>query len=202
MNRLLRVWLIWLFSLTLCTSMLINLGCAPARFQGRSVRPSIRTYIASKTSTYHRDRVALIFYAPSHLFDPGLASECTTIFHKAFLKHKVFKIVEPCWARWENEEDLMQMAAGKGYDILVQGNLMDFFPAQGVERSRAAASLKVYDLKTKVTLWYLDCALSQPGLEEKDWIFWKTKGQSPPSPFLLLASLAEEVAKLMRANGQ
>ncbi|MEW5802178.1 MAG: hypothetical protein AB1847_08750 [bacterium] len=73
-------------------------------------------------------------------------------------------------------------------------------------------SLKVYDLKTHATVWYFDCAAQGAGREAKDWIFgsygvaafsiWKRKGKEPPPPYVLLASLAEEVVRIMAGKGE
>lgn len=77
-----------------------------------------------------------------------------------------------------------------------------FFFAQGAETSRVAVSLKVYNLKTRATVWYLDCMARGAGREETDWIFWKRAGHEPPLPDALLAGLAGDIARLMATRGR
>ncbi len=171
-------------------------GCSLLGFKRADIGPNLKVIIAPRTASYRRDRAALIFFAPSRQ-SQTLTAECTAIFQKAFLKHKVFKIIEPCSAPRETEEYLMDLAEEKGFDILVEGRLADFYLAHGAEKARAAVSLKVYDLKTRVTLWYIDYATQEAGREAEDWIVWKRAQKDPPSPYFILTRIAEEMAVMM-----
>jgi hypothetical protein len=72
-------------------------------------------------------KAALIFSALTPHPSQTLASECTTVFQKAFLKRRVFKVTARFSAQDESEETLMALAREKGFDLLVQGRVTDFF---------------------------------------------------------------------------
>ena len=171
-------------------------GCSLVGVRKVGKGADLKIIIAPRKASYRQARAALVFFTPSPP-EQTLAAECTAIFQKAFLKHKVFKIIEPCSAPQKPEEHLMDLAAEKGFDILVQGRLTDYYLARGADKARAAISLKVYDLKTRVTLWFVDCAGQQAGREEEDWIFWKRASKNPPAPQDILTQMAEEVAAVM-----
>ncbi|MGA1868980.1 MAG: hypothetical protein ACMUJM_10580 [bacterium] len=170
-------------------------GCALLRFGKLPVKPDLTVIIAPRTFSYNQGRAGIIFFAPS--YSSSLSAECTAIFQKAFLKHKDFKIIEQCSAPDHTEEYLMDLASEKGYDILVRGAISDFFPAYGAEKSRVALSIKVYDVKTHVTLWYIDWLAEAGGMPEKDWIIWRRAYKPPPSPYVLLRHIADETARMM-----
>ena len=95
------------------------------------------------------------------------------------------------------QEEFLNLALSKKFDLLIYVELTDFLTAFGSETARAAVSLKVYDVKTKVTLWYIDGAQYESGKDQKDYILWKTKGKDPPSPRYILKQIAEATAKMM-----
>jgi len=123
------------------------LGCFPLRERGRAPVgehwisvDGHRIYFRSNINPIVADRnlhqakllcsqgqAALIFSALTPHPSQSLASECTAIFQKAFLKRRVFKVIKRFSAQDESEETLMNRVKEKGFDLLVEGRVSDFF---------------------------------------------------------------------------
>ena len=171
---------------------LILSGCFLRKFKNEQVD----IIISPRTAFYRQDRACLLFFSSIYPSET-LAEECSIIFQKTFLKYKVFKIIEQIDSPLRDEEYLINIARERGFDILIKGNLNDFFLAHDQEASRAGLSLKVYDLKTGSTIWYMDLADKKSGKQGFDWIFGKTKPKQPPSPYAILRQMAKETSKIM-----
>ncbi|MGA1823034.1 MAG: hypothetical protein ACMUIP_00130 [bacterium] len=171
-------------------------GCSLIRFGRLPVKPDLNVIVEPRSVSYRQGRAGIVFFSSNNRY-PSLPAECTAIFQKAFLKHKDFKIVEQCSTPDHTEEYLMDLALDKGYDILVRGNVTDFLLAYGAEKSRVALSIKVYDVKSRVTLWNMEWSVEAGGVPEKDWILWRRSQKPPPSPYVLLRHIAQETARMM-----
>ena len=171
---------------------LILTSCYLFKYKNKNVN----IIISPRRAFYGKDRAALVFFPASYPY-LELSTECSMIFQKAFLKYKVFKIIEQVKIPKSNEEKLIDRAREMGFDILIKGELIDFFLGHDTESSRVVLSIKVYDTKTGATVWYMDCADEQRGKQGYDWIIYRSKSKQPPSPYAIIRQMAKETAKIM-----
>lgn len=109
--------------------------------------------------------------------------ELADIFRLAWLESRIFAAleydpVEP----WPGLRQALALAQAKGANILITGNVSQFFEGGGAGRTSIGATVEIYWVPTSTLLWSAAQAAMMEGQPDKDYVVVRTARRLPEHP--------------------
>lgn len=126
-----------------------------------------------------------------------IGREMADIFRLAWLEERVFGALEYDAARpWPGLEMALALAQAKGANILITGNVTQFYHAATVGRTSVGVTIEIYWVPTGTLIWSAAQAAAIEGAPDKDFIVVRTVRRVPENPlFVVMRALALRMAQ-------
>ena len=125
-----------------------------------------------------------------------IGREMGDIFRLTWLEKRVFQILQYDGADvWPGLEDALARARKQNANILVTGNLSQFYQAAAVGRTNISLTVEIYWVPDGTLLWSAAQAGAMEGAPDTDYALVRTVRRLPDNPtYAVMRSLAESMA--------
>ncbi len=123
--------------------------------------------------------------------------ELADIFRLAWLESRIFATleydpVEP----WPGLRQALALAQAKGANILITGNVSQFFEGGGAGRTSIGSTVEIYWVPTSTLIWSAAQAAMMEGQPDKDYVVVRTSRRLPEHPtYAVMRGLAESMVR-------
>ena len=172
-------------------------NCTSLKSQSRGYdRPDIEIIIESEPKKIKAASIGIFdFNNPTELIDLGCG--LAQLAHKHLLKNSFIQLVELTRMYPGNVEDAIKIGRNKGYDLIFLGYINDFFYGGLSANSKVDISIRVIDVRTKVTLWYITGHMEGQYKKLTDYILFVKDSKEAPSPYLLCSVVMNELLNIL-----
>lgn len=132
-----------------------------------------------------------------------VARELTDIFRLTWLEEQVFGVLEYDSSQsWPGLESAMNLAQAKGANILVSGNISQYFEGGSSSRTSIALTVEVYWVPNNTLLWSAAQAAALEGGLDKDYVLVRTTKRLSDNPvYVVMRALAASMADAFASHG-
>ena len=173
-------------------------GCASMIYVPGYSDPQIKAgpqeaFLKTDNMSYRRSRIAILpFRVPAQVTD--VSYPITEIFHRQLLQKRPFLGVVRVSEYFNSMADAQKLAKAQGAELMVTGEVPYFIDSGTTGKSGLQVDLRVVEVNTGRTLWYLsDNILAQPAPIVDLWVT-ETKPDPSPSIYFLVDTLAARMS--------
>ncbi len=178
-----------------------SLGVAP-----RKVSPVV--YVHPTTDVYQEATVGVLpFQVPAN-FAPEQGMALAALFKDVLLGKEIFPVVRQLHTPYGDLDDALAAGRKAGVDLVLAGQLSRALDATEMGGARAAVSVRLLNVHSGATVWYIEQAADQP-VDQQDMSFWGRFRDSFSVPEVrpsrgapalpnLLSLIAQDMAEVMR----
>ncbi|MDY6972806.1 MAG: hypothetical protein SV775_10805 [Thermodesulfobacteriota bacterium] len=179
--------------------VLILGGCTTSNSHfGLNADPYVRIITRPDTKNLWAGSVGIFnFNLCNSRLPDKLGGELAQFTYRHLLRHQFATLVELAGRHASSIEEAVDLATQKGYQLILLGDLADFFYGGQIANSRVSMSLKVIDVRTGITIWYISGRIEAPYEESADYLFFVKEGKDAPSPRLLSAVVLEKLLDVL-----
>lgn len=123
----------------------------------------------------------------------GLGRSIAQNTHKYLLKYKFMRLVELARICPAGIENAIEIGRSKGCDLILLGHVDEFLYGGLNTNSKVSISIRVIDVRTKVTLWYITGRMEGRYEEHSDYILFTKDTREAPPPRILCAKVMREL---------
>lgn len=198
---LLLAWLLSACSLNIGGGRESSLGVAP-----RKISPVV--YVYPTTDVYQEATVGVLpFQVPAN-FAPEQGMALAALFKDVLLGKRIFPVVRQLHIPYGDLDDALAAGRKAGVDLVLAGRLSRALDATEMGGARAAVSVRLLNVHSGATVWYIEQAADQP-VDQQDMSFWGRFRDSFSGPEVrpsrgapalpnLLSLIAQDMAEVMR----
>lgn len=123
--------------------------------------------------------------------------EMADIFRLAWLESQNFAVLEyDAKKPWPGLEDALALAKDKGANILMVGNVSQFFEGSGSGRTTVGVTVEIYWVPSATLLWSAAQAGMMEGQRDKDYVLVRSSRRLPDQPtYAVMRALAQSMAQ-------
>lgn len=178
-----------------------SLGVAP-----RKGSPVV--YIHPTTDVYQEATVGVLpFQVPAN-FAPEQGAALAALFKDVLLGRQIFPVVRQLAAPAGDPDEAVAAGRRAGVDLVLTGHLSRALDATEMGGARAAVSVRLLNVHSGATVWYIEQAVDQP-VDQQDMSFWGRfrdsfsgpegrPSRGAPALPNLLSLIAQDMAEVMR----
>jgi hypothetical protein len=173
-------------------------GCATPVYVPSLSDPKIKAgpqeaFIKTDDMRYRRFRIAILpFRVPAQVMD--VSYPITEVFHRQLLEKKPFLGVVRVHEYYNSLAQAQKLAKAQGAELMVLGEVPYFIDSGTTGRSGVQVDLRVVEVSSGRTLWYLsDNIMAQPAPIVDLWVT-ETKSEPSPSIYFLVDTLAARMS--------
>lgn len=132
-----------------------------------------------------------------------VARELTDIFRLTWLEQQVFEVLEyDSSSAWPGLEPALGMAWAKGANILISGNISQYFEGGATGRTSIALTVEIRWIPDNTLIWSAAQAGVLEGGLDKDYVVVRTTRRLPDNPvYAVMHSLATSMANGFASHG-
>jgi hypothetical protein len=124
-------------------------------------------------------------------------------FTKDYLLSKKFiRLIELVNKRAGTVDQCIKISREMGYDLILVGHITEIFYGGINTNSKISISIRIIDVRTKVTLWYAKGYMEGQYEEPADYIFFINGSKAAPFPSELGGLLVKELLNEIKSVGQ
>jgi len=173
-------------------------GCASMIYVPGYSDPKIKAgpqeaFLKTEDMRYRRFRIAILpFRVPAQVTD--VSYPITEVFHRQLLQKRPFLGVVRVSEYYNTLADAQKLAKAQGAELMVMGEVPYFIDSGTTGRSGVQVDLRVVEVNTGRTVWYLsDNIMAQPAPIVDLWVT-ETKPEPSPSIYFLVDMLAARMS--------
>ncbi len=173
-------------------------GCASPVYIPSLSDPKIKAgpqeaFLKTDDMSYRRFRIAILpFRVPAQVTD--VSYSITEVFHRQLLQKRPFLAVVRVHEYYNSLAQAQRLAKVQGAELMVMGEVPYFIDSGTMGRSGVQVDLRVVEVNTGRTLWYLsDNIMAQPAPMVDLWVT-ETKSEPSPSIYFLVDTLAARMS--------
>ncbi|NCD24959.1 MAG: hypothetical protein EOL86_05125 [Deltaproteobacteria bacterium] len=123
--------------------------------------------------------------------------ELGDIFRLAWLESRIFSALEYDPAQpWPGLDQALALAKARGANVLITGNVSQFFEGGGTGRTSIGATVEVHWVPTSTLIWSAAQAAMMEGQPDKDHVVVRTTRRLPDHPtYAVMRGLAVSMAR-------
>ena len=162
-------------------------------------------YQRPENSDYSQANVAIFrFEGPNYFHgltsvlssDPGHAAAHGL--HQQLMQKSAFLNLIPAYDYEDlNLHEKIEIARGKGCDLLITGSVLYYFDGGLLSESRVDEEITVIDVKTKKTIWHAESIEIGEPIDDYDFFVVIIKGQPAPTASSLLVANAKKFSNML-----
>ena len=187
----------------LCVGLLVLAGCGPIRGEKKADMAPVQSgkpvvYIHPFSSDLSLGQAAVLPF----LVPEGVAQEeglrVAAVFKNIFLAKEIFHTLQLVDQYYGTLDEGLSIARKKGVDLLLAGQIHYVLAGSGFGGSRLDVSLRIVDIKSGDTVWYIEQAMDQPmdypdisAVDLLADIFTPSRVRSSPGPPTLTRMLVQ-----------
>lgn len=132
-----------------------------------------------------------------------IARELTDIFRLTWLEEQVFEVLEYDSSQaWPSLESAMNLARAKGANILVSGNISQYFEGGASGRTSISLTVEVRWVADNTLIWSAAQSGVLEGGLDKDYVVVRTTRRLPDNPvYVVMRALAASLADTFASYG-
>jgi hypothetical protein len=132
----------------------------------------------------------------------GLGTSLAQITKDYLLSKKFIRQIELVGKRAGTIDQCIKIGSKMGYDLILVGYISDIFYGGISTSSKISISIRIIDVKTKVTLWYAKGHMEGQHEEPVDHIFYVKESKAAPFPSELGGLLVKELLNKIKGVAQ
>jgi len=132
----------------------------------------------------------------------GLGSGFAQFTKDYLLSKKFIRLIELVEKRAGTVDQCIKIGREMGYDLILVGYITEIFYGGISTNSKISISIRIIDVRTKVTLWYAKGYLEGQYEEPADYIFFINGSKAAPFPSELGGLLVKELLNEIKSVGQ
>ncbi len=131
-----------------------------------------------------------------------IAREMTDIFRLTWLEHRVFDVLEYDSSRsWPGLAEALALARAKGANLLVSGNLSEFYEGGRTGNTSIGLTVEVHWVADGTLLWSAAQAATLESGPDKDFVLVRSSRRLPAQPtYAVMRTLAVSLAQTFSAH--
>jgi hypothetical protein len=171
----LGIWAVILTGAAGCASMVYVPGYSDPKVKAGPQE----TFLKTDNMSYRRSRIAILpFRVPAQVTDVGYP--ITEVFHRQLLQKRPFLGVVRVHEYYNSLAEAQRLAKAQGAELMVLGEVPYFIDSGTTGRSGVQVDLRVVEVNTGRTVWYLsDNIMAEPAPIVDLWV---TESKPEPSP--------------------
>jgi hypothetical protein len=185
----LGIWAVVLTGAAGCSSMIYVPGLSDPQIKAGPQEAFLKT----DDMRYRRFRIAILpFRVPAVVTD--VSYPITEVFHRQLLQKRPFLGVVRVHEYYNSLAQAQKLAKAQGAELMVMGEVPYFIDSGTTARSGVQVDLRVVEVDTGRTVWYLsDNIMAQPAPIVDLWVT-ETKPEPSPSIYFLVDMLAARMS--------
>ncbi|MDY7032275.1 MAG: hypothetical protein SVY10_10285 [Thermodesulfobacteriota bacterium] len=187
-----------LFSLLLLACLLLLLpNCTSVSSESRiNSEPEIEIIVKPRLKEIEIANIGIYYFNSSSRYG-NLGSILAKHVRMHLQTLQLMRGVELAGSYNDEDEDPIEIAQQKGYNLILLGYIHEFFYGGLIGDSRVDISMRIIDVQTKATLSYVRGEIDAPYVQSTDCLFFRVKTQEPLPPDVLSVKLIEKLVNVL-----
>jgi hypothetical protein len=185
----LGIWVGFLAGAAGCNSMIYVPGYSDPKIKAGPQE----AFLKSENMAYRRSRIAILpFRVPAQVTD--VSYPITEVFHRQLMQKRPFLGVVRISQYYNTLAEAQRLAKAQGAELMVLGEVPYFIDSGTTGRSGVQVDLRVVEVNTGYTVWYLsDNIMAEPAAIHDLWVT-ESKPEPSPSVYFLVDTLAARMS--------
>ena len=177
-------------------------GCATFKQQPDIyVGPHVKVIIKPDMEKIQASSIGIFNFSHTTNLD-NLGYALAQFSQKELLTRRFVKLIELTGTEAINVEDAIGTGRERGYDLILLGKVIKFFHGGVSYTSKVAVSIKIIDVKTGATLWFITGRMEGRYLKHTDYLLFSKPGRETPSPMVMCTLIMNKLLEELTTRSQ